>query len=113
MFLNPVFESNLLLPRQLNNAYNGCSGGIGDGECLPSSQCTCAPYSCCLHRQCTVSEGTGYCRDASNQTCEEGAYFTGTSVELTRTKRKTSLSTDRNVSSTPGPVRGRITSNAA
>ncbi|GFF92817.1 hypothetical protein IFM47457_09317 [Aspergillus lentulus] len=90
MFLNPIFESNLLLPRQLNEAYNGCSGGIGDGECLPSSRCLGIVYSdqcqsdptdytCCLHRRCTVSEGTGYCRDASNQTCEEGAYFAGTS----------------------------------
>ncbi|GIJ99196.1 hypothetical protein Aspvir_001322 [Aspergillus viridinutans] len=34
--------------------------------------------SCCLQRRCTVSEGTGYCRDTSNQTCEEGAYFAGT-----------------------------------
>ncbi|GFG10464.1 hypothetical protein IFM5058_04938, partial [Aspergillus udagawae] len=90
MFVDPNFGSNILLPRQNIQPFNDCSGGIGDGECLPASQCVgivytnqCqsdpSDYTCCLQRRCTVSEGTGYCRDMSNQTCEEGAYFAGTS----------------------------------
>ncbi|KAH1303691.1 hypothetical protein KXV37_006161 [Aspergillus fumigatus] len=67
-------------PNLASMAKEKASAGIWGAPASSSSFTPTSPSpSCCLHRRCTVSEGTGYCRDVSNQTCEEGAYFAGTS----------------------------------
>ncbi|KAB8199797.1 hypothetical protein BDV34DRAFT_232727 [Aspergillus parasiticus] len=87
MYIDTFFPDGVyhaLLPRQ---TYASCWGGVGQGECRGSSNCKGLVYTnqctdnkgdeCCLQRRCTVPEGTGYCRDTNNQTCDGGTYFAG------------------------------------
>ncbi|KAG2411882.1 hypothetical protein HFD88_009438 [Aspergillus terreus] len=83
-------DANQLLSRQdgNNSIYGQCWGGLGQGECFPADRCAGILYTnqctessnhvCCLNRECTVPQGTGWCKDRSNQTCADGTFFSGT-----------------------------------
>ncbi|KAL4890864.1 hypothetical protein BDV59DRAFT_183800 [Aspergillus ambiguus] len=83
-------DTSSLLVRQSgsDSVYGKCWGGIGQGECFPADRCQgllyvnqCTDSSnhvCCLHRECTVPQGTGWCKDNSNQTCDDGIFVSGT-----------------------------------